>query len=139
MIPAYQLVTDPGKGDCIRACIASMLELPCSEVPNFMDDKNSEWFAQMWKFLQLHGYEYTGHDKFPFEHVKKSEGINGYFMVSVPSINYANIKTDDGKIVTHAVVFKGTEFAHDPSVGKTKQWSIEDVRYFYIIEKVKKG
>jgi hypothetical protein len=36
--PIYQTVTDPGKGDCWRACIASILELEINQVPNFVGD-----------------------------------------------------------------------------------------------------
>lgn len=36
MKPVYQIITEPGKGDCWRACIASILELEINEVPNFV-------------------------------------------------------------------------------------------------------
>jgi hypothetical protein len=36
MKPVYQTIVDPGRGDCWRACIASILELPIEEVPNFV-------------------------------------------------------------------------------------------------------
>ena len=32
----YQEIIEPNTGDCLRACVASMLELPLDAVPNFM-------------------------------------------------------------------------------------------------------
>ncbi|MBD3674365.1 MAG: hypothetical protein HUJ26_12645 [Planctomycetaceae bacterium] len=40
MTPVYQTVIDQGSGDCERAAIASLLDLPLSEVPNFREGLN---------------------------------------------------------------------------------------------------
>jgi hypothetical protein len=48
--PVHQLIIDQGRGDCWRACIASILELPIEEVPNFRETEKTnfraieEWF-----------------------------------------------------------------------------------------------
>lgn len=38
MKPVDQIVFEDGKGDCLRACVAAILELPVEEVPNFAED-----------------------------------------------------------------------------------------------------
>ena len=37
MKEVMQKVFDPRKGDCVRACLASVFELPVDEVPNFWE------------------------------------------------------------------------------------------------------
>lgn len=37
MTPVDQTVFDDGKGDCLRACIASILDLPITDLPNFAE------------------------------------------------------------------------------------------------------
>ena len=37
MIPTYQTIVDDGKGDCLRACVCSLLELSTDWVPNFAE------------------------------------------------------------------------------------------------------
>lgn len=39
MKPVFQKVVDPGRGDCWRACIATLLELDAEVVPNFVDNE----------------------------------------------------------------------------------------------------
>jgi len=135
MTPQKQLLVCKETGDCMRACIASMLDLPITTVPNFMD-KSDDYFNMLWNTLIEHGYSYVGHDdKPPYKYVQASEGIEGYFMAVVNSINYEGEVSEAGRPITHAVVFKGLEFCFDPSPKATKQWSIDDVRYFYIIER----
>ncbi len=38
MIPIDQIIFDPKYGDCMRACVASILEVPIESIPNFMED-----------------------------------------------------------------------------------------------------
>lgn len=35
MKPVFQQIVDKDSGDCFRACLASILELDCEDVPNF--------------------------------------------------------------------------------------------------------
>lgn len=37
MKPVFQKVVDSDKGDCMRACLASLLELDAEQIPNFTD------------------------------------------------------------------------------------------------------
>lgn len=48
MKPVDQLVFDEGKGDCFRACVASLLELGVEEVPNFILERDMHKAAEQW-------------------------------------------------------------------------------------------
>ena len=41
MKPVYQLIDRPPLGDCFRACVASILEVPVAALPNFAD--SDDW------------------------------------------------------------------------------------------------
>jgi hypothetical protein len=128
MKPVKQIKVDKINGDCERACIASSLELPISKVPNFMECPELSHFAMV-GFLKIYGYSFIGicADK---NKILTYKGVDGYFIAVVNSINFEN--------TTHTVIFKGNEFVFDPSPNKSKVWQIEDVKYFYIIEKDQK-
>jgi hypothetical protein len=54
MTPIDQIVFEDGKGDCLRACVASITHIPLLDIPNFADD-NSYVFGAI-AFLQQRGY-----------------------------------------------------------------------------------
>lgn len=47
-------------GDCFRCCIASILELPASDVPHVMcgDDTTGKWYGLLLDWLQPQGLSY---------------------------------------------------------------------------------
>jgi len=45
MKPVDQDLFGDGKGNCFAACVASILELPIEEVPNFCEGWDQEWFT----------------------------------------------------------------------------------------------
>lgn len=56
MKPVRQTDFGKGTGDCWAACIASILELPLSEVPNFChDDLRSGWLKRTINWLYARG------------------------------------------------------------------------------------
>jgi len=128
--PQVQLITHKGKGDCLRACVASLLDLPLLSVPNFVGDLGKMWFFHkqrgLYAFLYNQGVEYQGCQP-PRKAVKLSQGYDGYFIANVPSANFK------GKY--HSVIFKGLNFFFDPSPLKQWQGTIDNVRDFFIIEK----
>lgn len=45
MKPVEQTIMGEPHGDCLRACVASILELPIEQVPNFQqEDGNIHWY-----------------------------------------------------------------------------------------------
>ena len=120
MIPQeQQFPHDPEAGvfgDCFRASIASILELPIEEVPHFLHDGNQElWLERFTAFLN------------PL----------GYFMMSIPAANWdfegwmneSKIKGDIYHLISdqsprfenelHCVVGRNGAVIHDPHPAKT--------------------
>jgi len=54
MKPVQQTVTEPGKGNCLAACVASLLELPIEDIPD-LDGRNN-WVG-LQSFLLTHGLQ----------------------------------------------------------------------------------
>lgn len=59
MIPVDQTMFRPSEGDgagnCLAACIASVLELPLEDVPNFAALSQEEWFTALQTWLRDRG------------------------------------------------------------------------------------
>ena len=132
MIPVKQTIVDKDHGDCTRACIASLLELELKEVPNFCESGDD---AEAWRrtrnFLEERGLFISTITQGLLEMINQSNGIDGHFVCSVESINMPD--------TSHAVIFKKQAndvpvFVHDPSPGKKKNWTWEDVTNFDLIE-----
>jgi len=118
--PVYQTRVSNVDGDCLRACVASILEMPCAAVPNWLGDAVAAddvhgWHGAMLEWLMdrgLHPVEVN------FKDVHDWRPLPGLFCIaSLPSQRF------DGS--SHAVI--GTwvrrgdynEFvvAHDPNPG----------------------
>ncbi len=92
-------------GDCLRACLATLLELSIEEVPHigrklWPSHDAAEWDAAVEKFLVGHGlYSFplgTG-----YKHL-----LRGYCLASGQSPRHLD--------ENHVVVYKDGEFWHDP-------------------------
>lgn len=99
MIPQDQQHISSVNGDCFAACVASMLDMPRSEVPNFMEaGPGPEWWVALQRWLG---------ERNMWCEVMKIESCNepGYWIGSgkSPRGDYH-----------HAVVMHGHTFAHDP-------------------------
>jgi len=138
MKKVFQQLISKSYGDCTRACLASILELPIDAVPNFIRfGKN--WFSVFYSFLKVLGCEYFGtgfpisEDRPKGDKLEDTPNINGYVIGSVPSKNF--------KEMGHSVVInlKG-KVVHDPS--PKKQWQnvnvlkTKDLRHWMMIAKM---
>ena len=127
-----QSIVDPGKGDCMRAVVASLLELDLYEVPNFIEF-DSACNIHMMQFFMDRGYKasfiynnnYTPEQM--VEIAKICGGVNGFFYASVPSQTY-----EDG---SHAVVVDSNlKVVHDPNPNqKCLGLKASDVYYFLTV------
>jgi len=105
MIPIDQeFVHDPSinqHGDCFRACLASVLEMPREEVPHFAQEANGVahifWNNAM-DWLEARGWEYV--------HSPTWKPHEWFHFISGPSPR--------GNGVTHMVVGLNGEVVHDP-------------------------
>lgn len=56
MINVRQTIFERGKGNCLSACLASVLELPIEEVPSFCNEgEEGSWLLRMGAWLRTHG------------------------------------------------------------------------------------
>ena len=100
MIPQKQLVFGGGNGDCFRACVASILELPnCDLLPN---DHSPEWHFTWEEWLSQFGLI--------LDFDAKRIWRETYWIASVKSKNLVES--------SHAIVMKSSQVAFDPSTKK---------------------
>lgn len=98
-------------GDCQRAVIASLLDLPISEVPHFLQEANAGgagFYCRIGDFLEVRGLEMLWHAS-PIYHLK--EGVDVYHDIMGPSPR--------GNGLFHAVVGCNGKIVHDPHPDKT--------------------
>lgn len=112
MIPVVQSIVGSGAdgqppGDCVRACVASIFELPIDRVPHFTDGAEpwiwamEKWLAPFGLTLEREDYREGPSDNHPRRY------HDGWWIASVISENI------DG--ATHAIVMHETDVRHDPS------------------------
>jgi hypothetical protein len=111
MIPVYQNILTPPKGNCVAACVASILEIPLETVPNF-NDYPDWWEALNW-FLGLYGL-YAVDVTIPPG--REWFVCRGYHLINGQSPRFDCL---------HAVVGKDGRMVHDPFPGGTGLKSIE--------------
>lgn len=108
-------------GDCQRAVIASLLDLPIAEVPHFLAESDRTafgFYSMIEDFLAERGFEMAW-NAMPIYHLNKA-GEDVYHQISGPSPR--------GEGIWHAVVGLNGAIAHDPHpsrdglAGDPKQW-----------------
>lgn len=98
------------RGNCCQAAVASILNLPLSEVPNFIDAGAGFWTA-FYAFFEgrgLRARNYGGMSKAP---------LNEYFLASGPA----------ERGVHHMVVMYNGELAHDPHPSRAGLLSVDHI------------
>ena len=104
------------RGDCVPACITSILGLPLTAITH-----GEDWWERLNAECAKHGYCMGQLDM-------QLAPPDGYWLAQVPSLNLPT--EPDGQIAYHCVVARGDELIHDPSLGKryddalwTEAWS----------------
>jgi hypothetical protein len=94
------------RGDCVPACIASILGLPIGAIAN---THGEGWWDRLQAECGRHGYCLSVIDS-------TLSPPPCLWVASVPSLNLP--ADPDGKAAMHVLVVRGYEFVHDPSMGK---------------------
>lgn len=95
-------IKDVQYGDCMRACIASLLDLPIADVPHFLrdaDGKSLGFWDGIYDFLEARGYEYCPSQRL----INPPE----YHIIVSPSPR-------DPVNISHAVVGRNGSIVFDP-------------------------
>jgi hypothetical protein len=109
-----QRLVHPERGDCMRCCLASLLDVPYEKVPDLagIDTDGGPWFVVYMKFLKDNGFEFVGTysnalGPLDFSDLReRCPGVNGLYMAGGPSFRYN---------CTHAIIIDGTgKMIHDP-------------------------
>lgn len=54
MKPVFQTRYGAGQGNCLTACVASILETTIDALPEFCDAKGAEWFDRLYDYCKRH-------------------------------------------------------------------------------------
>lgn len=130
MTPVYQQIICPNRGDCMSACLASLMDMPIESVPKFMAEefdrnpskdrayRERDVHYAMLDWLHAMGYAYT---TIPWKSLSDWRGLKDLHLIaSVPSQKFPG--------VNHAVIIGFKSFnnvnrayewhvAHDPNQG----------------------
>lgn len=111
MKKVFQTRYGKGNGNCFQAAIASILELPFEEVPDFCNQyTNQKYYDEFVKWLNTKGYS-----AIPLMYETTLEYLKGcYYLAS--GIN------DNG--IRHCVIFKDGKQIHNPN----KRCQHEDIK-----------
>ncbi len=101
MKPVEQTKMTPPNRDCFAACVASILELPLNEVPNYSQE--GEWWVEWSKWLSPRGLYFL---KFSDKGGKGEEYLQGFHIITGKSYS------GDWN---HSVVGYGGVIVHDPN------------------------
>lgn len=95
------------RGDCVRACITSILGLPITAIEN---THGEGWWDRLRGECHRHGYEPVVFD------TKYEPPLYAYWIATLPSLNLG--AEPDGKPAEHCVVARGYTLIHDPAIGR---------------------
>lgn len=120
MRPVDQTIFGAPNGNCFAACVASILELPLEDVPNFC--ARDGWFLALRDWLKPHGLFPMAFDDVndeTFEYIGDALSI-----VSGPAAR--------GHL--HACVYRGAELLHDPHPSRAGLISFKDMVLFACLD-----
>jgi hypothetical protein len=117
MIPVDQTVfhAETTKGNCLRAAIASILEIDIESIPRF-EEMGEQWFVEFRKWSRLHGH-----------------GEVQVYHHSVPPQGLSIVAGMSPRGIDHSCVALNGEIAHDPHPSRSGLVEIERYWQFTII------
>lgn len=152
MIPVTQtkvsIINSKGEhvvnGNCLAACIASLLELPITEVPNvevfYHLPKGDDYYWDVLdKWLSSKGYKLSTDDRYKCFHpeiahksINNEERLADYIIELIDKYYLVTGKSPRG--LSHITIWKNGEMVHDPH--PTKE-GIQTLTHFQVLEKIK--
>jgi hypothetical protein len=112
MIPVYQTLffepdrpVEKQRGNCLTACVASLLDLPIEAVPNFIQVDvagGPNWWWHLHTYLKMMGVEIDGFKI-------RNPPINRHYIVTGLSA-----RASEEYPIHHAVIYYNGKMVHDP-------------------------
>ena len=127
MIKTKQTKTFNGPGtcgNCLSACVSSLLHIPIEEVPNFVED-NKDWQGALNKFLEPYNMVYV---EVPKEAVG-DQALGYHLMCGL------TVRSD---VVTHGVVGYNHEYLHDPHPSDAGLLKVDTYGIFCVLDPSKR-
>ena len=120
MKKVYQTKFGKPEGNCFSACLASILEIDISIVPNFQEPRG-EWYKLYKKWLNQYNLDLVA--------LNNWEGESKEFAPQV----YAIVGGKSSRGLAHSVVYFGLEMIHDPH---PEGGGVKDItEWIYIVSK----
>ena len=130
MIPVKQTLTGGPDGppelagDCHRACLCSLLELPIDALSNWV--AHDDWQGRVNEELVGHGYWEVGIELDPRneDHYRPclEHWISpGFWIAQVASLNLTGTYEGTDRPLQHVVVMEGRQLVWDPAIRRTYQ------------------
>jgi hypothetical protein len=115
------------RGNCYAAVIASLMELPITEVPNvevFFHMKGSFWNEVMLAFINSKGYDLCSDDRFKVFHPElhsqlrcpEDEDFDMWLIKTIDELNgkYYLVTGETVRGFRHVCIYQNGELVHDP-------------------------
>lgn len=132
MVPVHQTIFGNKRGNCLQACVASILELDLDEVPNFVEAQNGEWWKALNDFLLGYGIQPVILDANP----KSLE--DDVIPWKPKGLHILSGKSPRGDFL-HATVYQAEKMIHDPHPDRTGVMSEVDWILFIPLDPAKNG
>lgn len=125
-------------GNCYAACIASILEVPISEVPNvevFFHIDSGYWHEVMLTFLSSKGWDLSRNDIFGVFHNNNSDSIlDGYRASNSMFVDkYYLVSGESPRGIQHMCIYQNGILVHDPYPTREGLIRLDE---FYSLEKI---
>lgn len=123
MKPVMQTDTSPATGNCFSACLATVLELPIEQVPNFFEvagPQPEKWWAAVRDWLRPRGWGVL------------TVGVANGLAEELPGILIISGKT--ARHTDHSTVWKDGVMVHDPYPGGEGLTDVQCVDLLYPLD-----
>lgn len=127
MKPVDQTVFGYPNGNCLLACVASILEVPLADLPHMgPETHDGSWWGLVQGVLQARGHTLV--------YYVPDGGVEGHRFLDIAPPGYhiacgespRSILDEHGKNVGHCVVMKDGKLAHDPHPSRAGITSVRD-------------
>ena len=105
------------RGNCMAAVIASILEMPITDVPNIetlFDVTPSLWQEVLMAWTNSLGYDWGNDDRFRVFHDKDFGGENRNKLIEQLSDTYYIVSGKSSRGVYHVCIYQNGNLVHDP-------------------------
>lgn len=114
MIPVDQTKFGLPDGDCFAACVASLLEMPLSEIPNFNKPTEDAWWFRFGEWMRVRGWHPVMLD-------------NGGAGPGIAGPCFSLVGGDSPRGVLHQTIWKDGRMVHDPHPSRDGLNNVSDV------------